>query len=196
MRSAGINRKTKETDIRLSLALDGSGKAEVATGCGFFDHMLALFTRHGRFDLLLTCEGDTEVDYHHTIEDIGIVLGAAFLKALGEGRGIKRYGSFLLPMDEALVLVALDISGRSHLSYDLPMGSSKVGDMDTELVEEFLHALTRSLKLTLHVKKLAGTNAHHIIEALFKGLGRALKEAVAVDPEAKDEIPSTKGALL
>lgn len=196
MRTANITRKTAETDIMLSLALNGSGKAEISSGCGFLDHMLTLFARHGGFDIILTCKGDTDVDYHHTTEDIGIVLGSAFLEALGDGRGIMRYGSFLLPMDEALVQVALDISGRSYLGCELNIRAEKVGDFDTELVEEFLLAFVRSLKLTLHVRQLAGTNAHHIIEAVFKGLGRALKAAVSIDKENSNTIPSTKGSLL
>ena len=196
MRTASITRKTAETDILLSLALDGGGKAEISSGCGFLDHMLLLLAKHGGFDLILTCRGDTEVDYHHTTEDIGIALGSAFLEALGDGRGITRYGSFLLPMDEALVQVALDISGRSCLCCDLSISAGKVGDFDTELVEEFLLAFSRTLKLTLHVRQFSGTNAHHIIEAVFKGLGRALKQAVAIDEKNADAIPSTKGSLF
>lgn len=196
MRTASIARKTVETDITLSLALEGAGKTEVSTGCGFLDHMLTLFGRHGEFDLIVSCHGDTNVDYHHTVEDIGIVLGRAFLQALGDCRGINRYGSFLLPMDEALVMIALDISGRAYLGYDLAIPAQKVGDFDTELIQEFLLALCRGMGLTLHVRQIAGTNAHHIIEAAFKGLGRALKAAVAIDEKHAGEIPSTKGTLL
>ena len=190
------NRKTTETDIRLSLTLDGAGEAHIDTGCGFLDHMLTLFTRHGRFDLDLTCRGDTRVDDHHTVEDCGIALGQAFSQALGDGRGIARYGSFLLPMDEALVLVALDISGRCHLSYGLTPAAQKIGAFDTELAREFFWGLCRNLGLTLHVQQVAGENAHHILEAAFKGLGRALCQAVAMDARDAERIPSTKGVLL
>ncbi len=196
MRTASIARKTVETDITLSLALEGAGKTEVSTGCGFLDHMLTLFGRHGGFDLIVSCHGDTNVDYHHTVEDIGIVLGRAFAQALGDCRGISRYGSFLLPMDEALVMIALDISGRAYLGYDLAIPAQKVGDFDTELIQEFLLALCRGMGLTLHVRQIAGTNAHHIIESAFKGLSRALKAAVAIDEKHAGEIPSTKGTLL
>ena len=207
MRSSKIARKTAETDINLSLVIDGSGKYSVETGSGFFNHMLELFTRHGRFDLELTCDGDNHVDYHHTVEDVGIVLGQAFKEALGDKRGIKRYGSMLLPMDETLILTALDISGRSYLVYDVEFRAMKVfddsdetknamaGGFDSELAEEFLVAFSRELGLTLHVKKMAGTNTHHIIEGIFKGLARALKEACTIDEDFADEIPSTKGAL-
>lgn len=196
MRSATIRRKTAETDIQLTLTLEGHGQADIQTGCGFLDHMLTLFAKHGGFDIRLSCKGDTGVDYHHTTEDIGIVLGCAFREALGDGRGITRYGSFLLPMDEALLLVALDISGRACLCYDVAIAEQKVGDFDTALAEEFLYALTRHLQLTLHVRMLAGRNAHHILEAIFKGLARALKQAVAIDARESDAIPSTKGTLL
>ncbi len=195
MRTSTVTRKTAETDIGLTLNLDGAGKNKIATGIGFLDHMLTLFARHGNFDLDVSCNGDLAVDCHHSVEDIGICLGAAFREALGDKRGISRYGSFLLPMDEALVLIALDISGRAHLSYGLVIPTQKVGEFDTELVEEFLLGFCRSMGLTLHVKQLAGTNSHHIIEAAFKGLGRALKQAVAVDTDHADEIPSTKGVL-
>ena len=195
MRTSAINRKTAETDITLTLSLDGTGKSTSATGIGFLDHMLTLFARHGNFDIDVSCKGDLAVDGHHTVEDIGICLGATFREALGDKRGIARYGSFLLPMDEALVLVALDISGRAHLSYGLSIPAQKVGDFDTELTEEFLLGFCRSMGLTLHVKQLAGTNSHHIIEAAFKGMGRALKQAVAIDAAHADEIPSTKGML-
>lgn len=195
MRTAELKRKTAETDITLSLNLDGSGKSEINTDCGFLNHMLTLFASHGRFDLKVTCKGDSEVDFHHTAEDIGIVLGSAFKEALGDKKGIRRYGSFFLPMDEALVLVALDISGRALLTYRLDLPAEKVGDFDTELTEEFLQALTRSMEITLHVKQLEGKNTHHIIEAAFKGLGRALGTAVELDPKRMGEIPSTKGIL-
>lgn len=195
MRTASVKRKTAETDIGLSLSLDGKGTAKLDTGCGFLEHMLTLFAKHGGFDLAVSCKGDTNVDYHHTTEDIGICLGEAFAQALGDKRGINRYGSFLLPMDEALVLVALDICGRAHLSYDVTLAANKVGDFDTELAEEFLLALTRSMGLTLHVRQLTGRNTHHILEAVFKGLARALGQAVAVDAARRDEIPSTKGLL-
>ncbi|MDR3121628.1 MAG: imidazoleglycerol-phosphate dehydratase HisB [Clostridiales bacterium] len=196
MRTATIARKTNETDVKLSLALDGAGIADISTGCGFLNHMLTLFAKHGGFDLTVAARGDTDVDFHHLTEDVGIVLGQCVKEALGEGRGIARYGSMLLPMDEALVLVALDISGRAYLCYDVALASPKVGDFDTELAREFLLALCRSLSLTLHVKLLAGGNAHHVIEAVFKGLARALRQAVAIDAARSDEIPSTKGALL
>lgn len=196
MRTASVARKTTETDISLSLDLDGTGKTEISTGCGFFDHMLTLFGRHGSFDLILTCRGDTQVDYHHTVEDIGIALGKAFAQALGDGRGIRRYGSFLLPMDEALVQVALDVSGRAYLAYGLTIPVEKVGDFDTQLTEEFLRALAFNMGLTLHITSMAGVNGHHIIEAAFKALGRALGQAVSIDEKRAGEIPSTKGTLL
>ena len=193
MRICETTRKTAETDISLSLNLDGSGKSSVDTGCGFLNHMLTLFAAHGRFDLTVTCRGDTDVDDHHSVEDIGIVLGQAFRQALGEKRGITRYGSFLLPMDEALILTAVDISGRSCLCYDLQIPTEKIGSFDTELVEEFLLAFTRSCPMSLHVKQLAGKNSHHIVEGTFKSLARSLKAAVALD--GSDAIPSTKGVL-
>lgn len=195
MRNAYIERKTAETDIKLSLCLDGSGKATVDTGCGFFDHMLTLFAKHSRTDLEVSCKGDVAVDYHHSVEDIGICLGLALKEALGDCKGIGRYGNMLLPMDEALVLCALDISGRSYLAYGLNIPTEKIGDFDSELVEEFFIALTRNAGITLHVKQLDGRNSHHIAEAAFKAFARALREAVAVDESAKDEIPSTKGVL-
>lgn len=195
MRTAQINRSTKETEISLSLNLDGTGKSEIATGCGFLDHMLTLFASHGRFDLTVTCRGDVQVDDHHTVEDIGITLGRAFEEALGDKRGICRYGSCILPMDESLILTAVDCSGRSYLGYDLPIPTEKVGSFDTELVEEFLLAFVREAKCTLHVRKLAGTNSHHIIEGAFKSLARSLRASVAIDEAFADEIPSTKGAL-
>ena len=195
MRKAEISRKTAETDIFLSLNLDGTGKGTIDTGVGFLNHMLTLFARHGRFDLTMRCAGDTDVDDHHSVEDIGICLGQALKQALGDKRGICRYGSMLLPMDEALVLVALDLSGRAHLEYALEIPTEKVGTFDTELVREFLLALARSAELTLHVRQFSGLNAHHIIEAGFKALGRALAAAVRIDEARKEEIPSTKGVL-
>lgn len=193
MRSFEITRKTAETDIRLSLNLDGSGRSTIATGCGFLDHMLTLFAAHGKFDLEVTCFGDTQVDDHHSVEDIGICLGTAFQNALGEKRGIARYGSFLLPMDEALLLCAVDLSGRSCLCYDLNIPTEKIGTFDTELIEEFLLGFVRNCPMSLHLKQLAGRNAHHIAEGAFKALARALKAAVAQD--GSGEIPSTKGVL-
>ncbi|MBQ7638524.1 MAG: imidazoleglycerol-phosphate dehydratase HisB [Clostridia bacterium] len=195
MRNAEITRKTGETDIALALELDGSGKSSVDTGCGFLDHMLTLFAKHGRFDLAVKCVGDVDVDYHHTVEDIGISLGKAFFEALGEKRGIKRYGSFILPMDEALVMTAADLSGRCYLDFDCDIPTEKVGDFDTELAEEFFWGFVRSAECTLHVKKLAGLNSHHIIEGVFKSVSRALKEAVSIDEAFKNDIPSTKGVL-
>lgn len=195
MRTASIARKTAETDIRLTLNLDGSGRSEIHSGVGFLDHMLTLFARHGRFDLTVACEGDTWVDDHHSVEDIGICLGEAVAQALGDKRGITRYGSMLLPMDEALILCAVDISGRPMLCTELQIPTEKVGTFDTELVQEFLQAFASRAGLTLHVRQLAGSNSHHIIEGVFKALGRALSAAVAVDERAKDEIPSTKGML-
>ncbi len=195
MRKSKIIRETQETKIALELNLDGSGTYQNDTGCGFLNHMLDLFSKHGRFDFQVTCRGDVEVDDHHTVEDIGIALGSAFLQAVGEKRGIRRYGSFLLPMDEALILCALDISGRECLVFDVKIPSQKVGSFDTELVKEFLLGFCRAFGLTLHIKQLAGENSHHIIEAIFKGLGRALAQAVSIDIQYKDEIPSTKGLL-
>ncbi len=195
MRNSEVVRKTAETDIALNLNIDGKGGSVVDTGCGFLDHMLTLFARHGRFDLEVKCVGDTQVDYHHTAEDVGICLGEAFYNALGAKKGIVRYGNMILPMDESLVLCAVDISGRAYLGYDMAIPTEKVGDFDCELVEEFLLAFTRTLGATLHVKQLAGRNSHHIIEALFKGLGRAMAQAVAIDQRFADEIPSTKGVL-
>lgn len=195
MRTAVINRKTKETDISLALNLDGKGNSNIDSGCGFLDHMLTLFSKHARFDLDLTCKGDTEVDYHHTAEDIGIALGGAFTKALGDKKGIVRYGNFLLPMDETLIMSAVDISGRSHLSYSVDVRAKKVGDFDTELVEEFFEAFVRNAKITLHIIKMSGKNSHHILEGVYKSVARSLKEAVAIDKEYEDEIPSTKGVL-
>ena len=196
MRNANIKRKTNETDITLSLALDGKGNNEIETGCGFMDHMLELFARHGKFDLNVKCAGDTQVDYHHTVEDIGICLGKAFADALGDMKGIYRYGSTILPMDEALVLSAVDFSGRAHLAFRVKMPAKRVGDFDTELVREFLEAFVRHANITLHVRTLAGDNTHHIIEGVFKSLARTLKQAVKIDSENPDEIPSTKGVLV
>ena len=195
MRTAMIERRTAETQIRLNLNLDGKGTAEIATGCGFLDHMLTLFAHHGKFDLTLSCKGDTWVDDHHTVEDVGICLGQAFAQALGEKRGIVRYGNFLLPMDEALILTAVDISGRACLCYDLQIPTQKIGSFDTELVEEFFLGFARNCPMSLHIRKLAGTNSHHIAEGAFKSVARSLKAAVAVDAADPDAIPSTKGVL-
>ena len=195
MRKAEIARKTNETDIKLTLELDGTGKSEISTGCGFLDHMLTLFARHGRFDMSVSCKGDTYVDYHHTPEDIGIALGDAFRKALGDMRGIVRYGSMILPMDEALIMTAVDISGRPHLSYGLDIPAQKVGEFDTELTEEFFLGFVRHAGMTLHIKQLAGTNSHHIIEGAFKSAARSLAAAVKIEEAYKNEIPSTKGVL-
>jgi imidazoleglycerol-phosphate dehydratase len=195
MRKSEINRKTAETDITLKLDIDGMGENKIDTGCGFLDHMLTLFSRHGGFDLELKCIGDTNVDYHHTVEDIGIVLGKALNEALGEMRGIKRYGSFILPMDESLILSAVDISGRSYLGFKLNIPTQRVGDFDTELVREFFEAFVRNANITLHLSQLEGYNSHHIIEGAFKSVARSLKEAVAIEERFKNQIPSTKGVL-
>ncbi len=195
MREAEICRKTAETDIKLTLNLDGTGKSDIDSGCGFLDHMLTLLARHGRFDLYLRCKGDTQVDCHHSTEDIGICLGKAFDEALGDKKGICRYGYMLLPMDEALITAALDISGRSCLCYGLDIPAEKVGDFDTELCEEFFEAFTRNANITLHITQNAGKNSHHIIEGAFKAVGRALRMAVKLDSDFPDEIPSTKGVL-
>lgn len=195
MRMGEVTRKTAETDIALSLNLDGAGNIAIDSGCGFLDHMLTLFAKHAGFDLNLRCKGDVEVDYHHTTEDIGIALGKAFFTALGDKRGITRYGDIVLPMDEALIRVAVDISGRDYCAMALELPTAKVGDFDTELCEEFWLAFVREAKLTLHVTQLAGKNSHHIIEGVFKATARALAKAVAVDEKRKDEIPSTKGVL-
>ncbi len=195
MRTSDIRRKTAETDIILKLELDGTGCSSIDTGCGFLDHMLTLFARHGRFDLTVKCIGDTQVDDHHTTEDIGICLGAAFAQALGDKRGICRYGSTVLPMDEALILTAVDLSGRSFLGFDLPVPTQKVGTFDTELVQEFWLAFVRKAECTLHFKELSGSNSHHIIESAFKSAARSLKDAVQIDSNYADEIPSTKGVL-
>ena len=195
MRIAKIDRKTAETDISLTLNLDGSGAAKIATGCGFLDHMLTLFAHHAGFDLDVVCKGDTDVDFHHSAEDIGIVLGDALAQALGDKKGIIRYGSFLLPMDEALIMTAIDISGRGHLSYGLEIPAARVGQFDTELVQEFFISLTRRAGITLHIRQLAGFNTHHIIEGTFKSVARSLGIAVKIDPDKMDAIPSTKGVL-
>ena len=195
MRTANITRNTKETQITLSLNLDGTGKSDIQTGCGFLNHMLELFARHGDFDLTLSCHGDTEVDYHHTTEDIGIVLGQAFTKALSDKRGIVRYGQFFLPMDETLVLCAVDLSGRDCLVWALDIPAAKVGDFDTELAKEFWLGFVRNCPCALHFREFSGENAHHILEAAFKGAGRALRMAVDIDPKHRGEIPSTKGVL-
>ena len=212
MRTAEIIRNTAETQIALRLSLDGSGKSEVKTGCGFLDHMLTLFAKHGRFDLTVTCHGDTWVDDHHTVEDVGIVLGQAFREALGDKKGVYRYGSCVLPMDESLILSAVDLSGRDFLGYDLPIPDEKVcieeglsydlaiptkqvGAFDTELVQEFWLGFVRNAGATLHIRKLAGTNSHHIIEGAFKSVARSLRDAVSIDARFADAIPSTKGVL-
>ena len=195
MRKSEITRKTNETDISLSLCLDGTGKSEINTGIGFLDHMLDLFAKHGRIDLTVKCKGDTYVDFHHSAEDIGIVLGQAFKEAVGDKKGIKRYGNMILPMDETLILASLDISGRAFLKYGLEIPTEKVGEMDTELIEEFFISFVRNADITLHIKQLDGTNSHHIIEAAFKAVARAIREAVSIDEKAKDEIPSSKGLL-
>ncbi|MBR5380956.1 MAG: imidazoleglycerol-phosphate dehydratase HisB [Clostridia bacterium] len=195
MRQSEITRLTGETDIRLKLELDGSGKSEINTGVGFLDHMLAAFAKHARFDLAVCCKGDTQVDDHHSVEDVGIALGQAFLEALGDKKGISRFGCFLLPMDEALVMSAADISGRAHLEFDVPMPCQKVGSFDTELVKEFFLGFVRSARITLHLKLMSGENTHHIIEAAFKSAARSLKQAVSPDAAFPDDVPSTKGVL-
>ncbi|MBR2590394.1 MAG: imidazoleglycerol-phosphate dehydratase HisB [Clostridia bacterium] len=195
MRTAQIERTTKETDIFLQIDLDGKGVSDIDSGCGFLDHMLTLFSRHGRFDIALKCKGDTFVDYHHTCEDIGICLGEAFKEALADKKGIERYGSEILPMDESLILTAVDFSGRAYLNYDVTIPAYKVGDFDTELVEEFWYAFVRSAGCNLHIKQLEGKNTHHIIEAIFKSCARSFKKAVSIDTAFSDEIPSTKGVI-
>lgn len=195
MRTCELERKTAETKIQLTLNLDGTGCSEIDTGCGFLNHMLTIFAKHGRFDLRVLCQGDTEVDDHHTVEDIGICLGQAFRQALGDLRGVTRYGSMVLPMDEALILTAVDLSGRSYLGYELQIPTEKVGAFDTQLVQEFWLAFTRTGAVTLHIRQLAGINSHHIIEGAFKSAARSLRQAVAMDEAARDEIPSTKAVL-
>ena len=195
MRTAEIVRNTAETQITLTLNLDGTGKSDIKTGVGFLDHMLVLFAKHGRFDLTVACTGDTWVDDHHTVEDVGIALGQAFKIALGDKKGITRYGNMILPMDESLILTAVDLSGRGYLGYDLQIPTQKVGTFDTELVEEFWLGFIRNAEATLHIRKLSGTNSHHIIEGAFKSVGRSLRAAVAIEAAFADEIPSTKGVL-
>lgn len=195
-RYSEINRKTAETDIKLTLSLDGEGKSEINTGCGFLDHMLTLFASHGNFDLTVSCKGDTQVDYHHSVEDIGICLGLAFADALGDARGIYRYGNMMLPMDEALILCAIDVSGRDCFVDRLEIPTEKVGDFDTELVDEFFASFVRNAKISLHLIQLDGRNSHHIIEGAFKAFARALSSAVAIDEKKADKIPSTKGMLV
>ena len=195
MRTAQITRNTAETKISLTLKLDGTGQSDIQTKVGFLDHMLTLFAKHGRFDLTIACDGDTWVDDHHTVEDVGIALGQAVAQALGDKRGITRYGSQILPMDESLILSAVDISGRSCLGYDLQIPTFKIGNFDTELVEEFFLGFVRQCPMSLHIRKLAGTNSHHIAEGAFKSVARSLKAAVAMDAKNPDAIPSTKGVL-
>ena len=195
MRMADITRRTAETDITLKLNLDGTGSCDIDTGVGFLDHMLTLFAAHGKFDLTVKCEGDTEVDDHHTVEDVGICLGQAFAIAQGVKRGISRYGQTILPMDEALILTAADLSGRAYLGYALEIPTEKVGTFDTELVKEFFLAFVRCAAVTLHIRQMAGENSHHIIEGTFKSVARTLRAAVAVDEKCRDAIPSTKGVL-
>ena len=195
MRTSEIVRRTAETDIRLALNLDGAGRGEIDTGCGFMNHMLTLLARHGRFDLTVKCVGDTDVDDHHTVEDIGICLGMAFAEALADMGGVTRYGSTILPMDEALILTAVDLSGRAHLSFDLDIPTQKIGTFDAELVKEFWLGFVRKANVTLHFKRLAGENSHHIVEGAFKSVARSLRTACAIDPTLNGEIPSTKGVL-
>jgi len=195
MRTATVSRRTAETEIKLTLNLDGAGTSEIDTGVGFLDHMLTLFAKHGRFDLTLRCIGDTQVDDHHSVEDIGIALGQAFTQALGEKRGITRYGSCILPMDEALILTAVDLSGRTYLGFDLRIPNARVGSFDTELVEEFFYAFVRCCPCSLHLRKMAGKNTHHIIEGAFKSAARSLRAAVAIEEKYREDIPSTKGVL-
>ena len=195
MRTSEIIRNTAETQITLRLNLDGTGKSEINTGCGFLDHMLTLFSRHGRFDLTLKCIGDTYVDDHHSTEDIAIALGSAFKKALGDKRGIRRYGDIILPMDEALILASVDISGRSYLRFTSDFQTEKIGTFDVELLEDFFTSFSENAGITLHIRQLDGRNSHHIAEAMFKAVARAMRKAVEIDEKAKDEIPSTKGVL-
>ena len=194
MRNADIERKTAETGISLALELDGTGRSEISSGVGFLDHMLTLFSKHSRFDLRLSCEGDTYVDDHHSVEDIGIALGSAFKKAIGDKAGIRRYGSIILPMDETLILCAVDISGRGELRFNVPIPAQKVGTFDTELCEEFFKAFSRTAEITLHIRELDGSNSHHIIEAAFKAFAKSLDTAVSFDPRISDVL-STKGSL-
>ena len=195
MREGNVSRKTNETDIALYLSLDGTGKGNIDTGCGFLNHMLTLFSKHARFDLDVKCVGDTDVDYHHTSEDVAICLGKAFAEAIGDKKGIKRYADIILPMDEALIMCALDISGRGGLYFNLDIPSCKVGDFDTELFEEFFRAFVRESGITLHIRQLSGSNSHHIIEGTFKAVARVLGQGVSIDEKYKDEVPSTKGVI-
>lgn len=196
MRTSEINRCTQETKIALSLNLDGEGRADIDTGCGFLNHMLELFAAHGGFDLVVRCSGDTDVDYHHTVEDAGIALGCAMAQALGDKKGITRYGSIILPMDEALIVSAVDLSGRAYLGWDVPLPAARVGDFDTELAKEFWWGFVRACPSAVHVRMLSGENTHHILEGVFKGMGRALRQACAVDGRQGGRIPSTKGTLI
>lgn len=195
MRQAEIIRKTNETDIKLKLNIDGNGTSSIDTGCGFLDHMLTLFAKHSRYNLDVVCKGDTRVDYHHTAEDIAICLGKAFNDAIGDKKGICRYGNIILPMDETLIMCAVDISGRDYLGYDAPIPAYKVGDFDTELCEEFYRAFVREAKITLHIREICGSNSHHIIEGIFKAVARTLAMATKIDEKFADEIPSTKGVI-
>lgn len=195
MRSSSISRKTNETDITFKINLDGKGVSEIDTGCGFLNHMLTLFSKHSGFDIIVKCTGDIDVDYHHSVEDIGICLGKGLKDALGDMKGITRYGDIILPMDETLIMCAIDISGRGYLNYDVDCPTEKVGDFDVELVKEFMYGLVRNSDITLHIKKLYGENTHHIIEGMFKALGRTLAKAAKIDPDKINEIPSTKGVL-
>ena len=195
MRKATVTRKTAETDIEICLELDGSGKSEIDSGCGFLNHMLTLFASHGRFDLVVKCDGDIDVDYHHSVEDIGIALGKAFSIALGDKKGIHRYGDTILAMDESVILTSIDFSGRTFLGYNLEIPTEKVGDFDTELVEEFWYGFVRQAECALHIRKMSGSNSHHIIEGAFKSAARSLRTAVSIDKDFSNEIPSTKGVL-
>ena len=195
MRKSEIKRKTAETDIELSFSLDGEGRSNINTGCGFLDHMLTLFASHGCFDLDVSCKGDVEVDFHHSVEDIGICLGQAFKQAIGDCKGIKRYGNMILPMDETLVLCSLDVSGRAYLAYGLDIPAEKIGDFDSELIEEFFLGFVRNAGITLHIVQLDGRNSHHIAEAAFKAFARALSDAVSADEKRANKVPSTKGVL-
>ncbi|MBE6766750.1 MAG: imidazoleglycerol-phosphate dehydratase HisB [Clostridia bacterium] len=195
MRTSRIDRKTAETDISLNINIDGRGESKINSGCGFLDHMLTLFAKHGRFDLELVCKGDCEVDYHHTTEDIGIALGQAFREALGNKAGIIRYGHTILPMDDALIISAIDFSGRAYLGYDVDLLTEKVGDFDTELVKEFWYGFVRTSECNLHIMEVVGENSHHIIEGIYKSVARSIKTAITIEERFKDDIPSTKGVL-
>ena len=194
MRTATIHRKTNETDIHITLSLE-KGERQINTGCGFLDHMLDLFAKHGGFALSVSCKGDTHIDFHHTVEDVGIALGEAFTEALGNKKGIIRYGSMILPMDESLILTAIDLSGRAHLSFSLAIPAKRLGSFDTELVKEFFLGFVRSCACTLHIQQLAGKNSHHIIEGAFKAVARAMRKATGIDPRNANAVPSTKGCL-